>query len=414
MFHPREWAMSDDTLFFKYDLSLIIENQRNEMIKELDGMSDERLLNTNVGELETYCIEKYQIDLPVLGAPQVDQRRTKIRVGRYGQDYGWGDEGSVLVDAEEFTLEVPYTGDEVLFWTRGNRWNTAPPHGSVNKRFVSRTLQLREPDADKVNAEFERFVRDLNEWLGFLKGDVDAWNASIPAVMHSHVDHRRQRAEKARTATSGLNFALKPRPDAAATYNAPVAPKKLAPVLPKPVAGAAPEPVLTEEAYRDILDRIQQMSEVMERSPHAFARMDEETLRFQFLVPLNERFEGEARGEAFNYSGKTDILITYKGRNLFIAELKVWSGAAALTEAINQLLGYLSWRDTKTALVVFNRNKNFSAVLDQIDPTVRAHPNFVAAGPKRGATEFRYTFRHRDDPARQLTLTVLAFDLPTE
>ena len=152
----------------------------------------------------------------------------------------------------------------------------------------------------------------------------------------------------------------------------------------------------------------------MERSPHAYAGMDEETLRFQFLVPLNARFEGEARGEVFNYGGKTDILITYKGRNVFIAECKIWKGAAALTEAIDQLQGYLSWRDTKTALMVFNRNKGFSNVLAQIDPIVRAHPNFIGADGTRGSTEFGYTFSHRDDPNRRLTLTVLAFDVPAK
>lgn len=407
--------MADDTMFYRHDLRKIIENQQNELIKELDRMSDQQLLNMSPSELEAYCVEKYQIDLPVLGDPQVDQRRTKMQVGRYGGFDIWNDgEGTVEVDAEEFTLEIPYTGDEVLFWTRGSQWNTAPPRGSVNPRVVSTSVRLREPDAEKINREFENFIRDVNQWLGYLKGDVDSWNARIPAVMHTHVDARRARAEKATSVASGLKFALKARSDTAASFSAPVAPKKIQPVLPKPATGVTPEPVLTEEAYRDILDTIQQMSEVMERSPHAFAAMDEETLRFQFLVPLNARFEGEARGEVFNYGGKTDILITYRGRNIFVAELKVWGGPAALTAAIDQLLGYLSWRDTKAALVLFNRNKNFSSVLSQIDPTVRAHPHFVAAGATRGETEFRYTFRHKDDPGRQLTLTVLAFDLPTE
>lgn len=396
--------MSDDVLFFKYDLTLMIQNQQKELVAELDRMSDEQLLNTTMGQLEDYCVEKYRIDLPVLGEPQVEQRRTKMMVGRYGQEFGWGNEGGVQVDAEQFTLEVPYTGDEALFWTRGNQWNSMPPRGSVNSRFVSTSILLREPDADRINQEFDRFIKDLNEWLGYLRGDVETWNGRIGQVVHQHVDQRRQRAEKAQTAASGLKFAMKARADGAATFSAPVARKKIAPVLPKPAPNAAPEPVLSNEAYRDILDTLQQMSEVMERSPHAFAAMDEETLRFQFLIPLNARFEGEARGEVFNYGGKTDILITYKGRNIFIAECKIWKGAAALTEAIDQLLGYLSWRDTKAVLMVFNRNKAFSNVLAQIEPTVTAHPSFVSADGKTGETEFQYTFHHRDDPATKREL----------
>jgi len=405
--------MADETLFFKYDLNQLIERQRQSLLTELDGMSDERLISLSQSELEDYCAEKYAIDLPVLGEPQVDQRRTKMRVSRYGGMWGDGD-GSVTVDGEEFTLEVPYTGDQPLFWTRGSTWSTNPPQGTVTSTTVSTSLQLREPNADRVNAEFEGFLTSLATWLNYLKADVDAWNARIRGVARERIEARRARAEKARAATSGLKFALKARPGSPTTYKAPVAPKKIAPVFPKPTGTSAPEPVLTDEAYRDVLDTIQQMSEVMERSPHAFAAMDEETLRFQFLVPLNARFEGEARGEVFNYNGKTDILIAHKGRNIFVAELKVWSGPAAFSAAIDQLLGYLSWRDTKAAVVLFNRNKNFSAMLDQIDPTVRAHPNFVAAGPTRGATEFRYTLRHKDDGARRLTVTILAFDLPKE
>ena len=178
-------------------------------------------------------------------------------------------------------------------------------------RFVSTSIQLREPDADKINQAFESFIKDLTEWLGYLRGDTEAWNGRISQVMHQHVDQRRQRAERAQSAASGLKFAMKDRSDSAATFNAPLARKKLAPVLPKPTPGAAPEPVLTKEGYRDILDTLQQMSEVMERSPHAYADLDEEALRFQFLIPLNARFEGEARGEVFNYgrqNGYSDYL----------------------------------------------------------------------------------------------------------
>jgi hypothetical protein len=61
---------------------------------------------------------------------------------------------------------------------------------------------------------------------------------------------------------------------------------------------------------------------------------------------------------------------------------------------------------------VFNRNRNFSNVLAAIPQTVMAHPNFRLDDGKRGETGFRYRFRHKDDPAKLLRLTVLAFDVP--
>jgi len=44
---------------------------------------------------------------------------------------------------------------------------------------------------------------------------------------------------------------------------------------------------------------------VLERSPKAFAHMEEEHLRDQFLVQLNGHYEGQATGETFNAEGKT-------------------------------------------------------------------------------------------------------------
>jgi len=81
-------------------------------------------------------------------------------------------------------------------------------------------------------------------------------------------------------------------------------------------------------------------------------------------------------------------------------------------ETIDQLLGYLSWRDSKAAILVFNRNKDFSRVVSTLPETVRAHPNFQKDEGKRGETGFRYAFRHKDDAAKILHLTVMAFDIP--
>jgi hypothetical protein len=103
-------------------------------------------------------------------------------------------------------------------------------------------------------------------------------------------------------------------------------------------------------------------------SPHAFFDVGEEVLRFHFLVQPNGVFEGQATGETFNFQGKTDILIRADGKSIFIAECKFWKGENSFIETIDQLLSYLSWRDTKATVVVFNRNADFSGVFAKIRP----------------------------------------------
>ena len=95
------------------------------------------------------------------------------------------------------------------------------------------------------------------------------------------------------------------------------------------------------------------MALVIERSPASFASLDEEAIRTHFLLQLNGHYEGSATGETFNSSGKTDILIRVDNRNVFIAECKFWRGPKSFSEAIDQLLGYLSWRDSKGAFARF-------------------------------------------------------------
>ena len=75
-------------------------------------------------------------------------------------------------------------------------------------------------------------------------------------------------------------------------------------------------------------------------------------------------------------------------------------------------MGYACWRDTKTAILVFNRNKNLSAVLEKIPDVVKSHANFKAERGCDSETTFRFVLSHRDDPNRELVLTILVFDVP--
>ena len=169
---------------------------------------------------------------------------------------------------------------------------------------------------------------------------------------------------------------------------------------------------LDMQQYEEILSVISNMVTVMERNPKTFREIEEEALRDHFLVQLNGKYKGQATGETFNGNGKTDILIRVEGKNILVAECKFWGGEKKLKETLDQLLGYTTWRDTKLALLIFNRNKNFSAVLEQIPEVIKKHPNFTRELPCQPETGFRFVLHHPDDKNRELLLTVLAFDIP--
>ena len=158
----------------------------------------------------------------------------------------------------------------------------------------------------------------------------------------------------------------------------------------------------------------------LERSPSMSAKLGEEETRDLLLVALNAQFEGKAAGEVFNCTGKTDILVRDGDRNLFIGECKIFdpknkqSVAHVVTSALDQLLGYLTWRDTKAALLLFIRDANVSAIVDKAFAAISSHPNHKRPG--RISTEERhdYVLHANGDMNREIHLAFLPFLIATK
>ena len=144
--------------------------------------------------------------------------------------------------------------------------------------------------------------------------------------------------------------------------------------------------------------------------------MGENALRDFFIIILNNNYEGQVTGETFNYKGKTDILIRAEVKNAFIAECKIWRGPKSLTSSIDQVLRYSSWRDTKTAVLMFCKNREFSDILEKIDGTVKSHSNYKREYNLKKRflnieTVFSYIFHQSVDKNRELLLTVMCFNI---
>jgi hypothetical protein len=176
--------------------------------------------------------------------------------------------------------------------------------------------------------------------------------------------------------------------------------------------GQPPEPAIDGATYESVLEICSAMAKVLEQSPRMFAGFGEEDIRNNFLVQLNGQFLGNATGETFSAAGKTDILVKVEGRNVFIAECKFWDGPKSVGDALDQLLSYTTWRESKLALFIFSRGGNFTDVLRKTDETITAHPTVKRRVGPYGETGFRYLLARPDDPEREITLTVIGFDVP--
>lgn len=409
---------SHDYLFTQGDAHAVQQHQLHHLNTEIAEIDSNRLLNTNLDALIDYFVEKYQVDVPELdeAGMQADQHEAQRDVSDdpYRLANIMGRTEPLYVTGTEVTVEVPFSGDAALFDVRPSTYSTSFPHGEVRGNLLVFRTWTDKPHAVQIRSQIDAWLGEVKRYLQWHRDSFQSFNQSLSGLAQTAITKRRDKLLASQNIVAGLGIPLKRRPDSTTTYAAPEVKRKLAPKLPPATPGTfKPEPVLEEGEYQHILSVIADMAKVMELSPTAFHHCDEETLRTHFLVPLNGHYEGGATGETFNYQGKTDILIRADGRNIFIAECKFWGGPAKLTEPINQLLGYLFWRDSKAAIIIFNRNKDFSKVLAAIPGTMIAHPNFHRDEGRRGETSFRFQFRHKDDAAKMIHITVLAFDIPT-
>jgi hypothetical protein len=405
----------EDYLFSGPTWNAVDQHQRQTMAAEIETVEADRLLNTSVDDLAAYFAERFTINVPLLDVENtvVDQHEKQLDVSRDQMRMIFDRSRPFMVTGTEIEVEVPFTGEGEAFKIQPNPYSSNLPRASVRGSKVKFSIVGTNLQLESVRQQIEQLTAHVQSYLGTLRSNAEGLNGQLLALARAAIEARRNKLLANRSMVAALGFKMKVRADAPRTFVAPEVRRRIAPMPAASGAPFKPEPALAPADYDHILGVVQDMARVMELSPSTFHSLDEEALRTHFLVPLNGHYQGQATGETFNYEGKTDILVRSEGKNIFIAECKFWSGPKMLTATIDQLLGYSSWRDTKTAIIIFNRNRDFSKVLAAIPEAVRAHPQYKRDLPGSTETTFKYQFANRDDKNRELFLTVLAFDVPT-
>lgn len=405
-----------DLLFCSIDWHSVVERQRQALASDIANMEANQLLNTATDRLTDYFVDKYRINAPILQEQAItfDQKEIDIDVSQDRNRYVSDRSRSFMTKGMAYDIEVPFDGDATLFRVQPTTFNMNPPRGEIRGNSLFFRISGTNLEAAAVRASIDRTIASVRGSLEVQARDAAGFNSSLQDLASAQVEQRKKKILNDRDIASAIGFPMKRRDGAPATFVAPEVRRKVSPSLPPAAATPyKPEPVLSTEEYEAILGIVEGMVRVMEYSPSAFAHMGEEDLRTHFLVQLNGQYQGQATGETFNYEGKTDILIKSGSKNIFIAECKFWRGEKAYSETLDQLLGYLSWRDTKAAILLFNRNKDFTNVCNSARQATAAHEKCRKEIRARSESSWQFLFSHRDDLNREMLITVLAFDVPS-
>jgi len=312
------------------------------------------------------------------------------------------------------TVAIPFDGDGRLLKLKLPSTYYHYPKGKVVNNEVHIGYNTLRQDQDTIKKAIENDIKRLENCFRELKDIIEQYNNNLETLAKQAIAKRKSKVLADLQLVESLGIPLK-KTEEAATITIPLVRKKLTVKKPEVTEKSySPEPTIPPNDYESILNMIKHMSLVIERNPDSFINMKEPDIRNIILVLLNAVYEGTATGETFNGSGKTDILLRHEDQNLFVAECKFWKGKKQLCDAIDQLISYITWRDTKTALIVFNRNKELTKTLVNIQDTIKRHRCFKQELGKTEKTIFHYKFCRDDDKNKEFFLSVLVFEVPTK
>jgi hypothetical protein len=404
------WVPLSKLFFTDGNLSDALQARQRQASRAVEEWEPDKLLATAEADVVEYLVAEYSVACPVLHRDQAQQLPVSEEVA---QLRGWIDEVYER-RLTKIVIAVPFDGEPDVFKYRPSTMTTNPPEGEVLEGELRVTWmgEGTAVNAAAVRQRLDSVLDKVEQYLSWSGGDIERYNTSLRTLITSQVAQRRAKLLADRNLETGIGFPVRQRPDAA-QYSVPVARRKIS-VAQRPTASGPfqPEPVLPDAQYEQALEVLRNARNALERTPSMTKNLSEEKIRDLLLVFLNAQFEGAAAGEVFNGAGKTDILIRAGDRNVFIAECKIWKGPKTIRDALDQLLSYLVWRDTKAALLLFIRSGETTAIIGKAVAEIEKHPNFKRAhGTAVTGERYDFVLHANGDPNQEIRLAFLPFAL---
>ena len=332
---------------------------------------------------------------------QIDVQHDVMRGGPYGYP--------VYVPGAKIELVTTFTGPDV-FALQPSTFTLNPPRGYVKNNTIvvgcRIPMDVLEQELDGAAQEMKKTLGRIKDALRQIEADTGRWESQLHDRLRQEIETRRKNCLAMQETSRLLGFPTED--DSADTYIVPIPRRqpKVRTASPRTREPANADPRISDEDFASIIADIQRTLASFERLPRARAEASEEDLRNEIIAALQP--QGPATGESYSKRGKSDIYLPYAGNAVFLAECKWWRGRRSFAEeGLPQLLDrYIIWRDTHAAMILFIRNKNATAVINDAVDAIRSHPRFVAELESIGDVR---TFRlhHDGDEARFLKLALL-------
>jgi hypothetical protein len=319
------------------------------------------------------------------------------------------------VPGQVLTVYIPFSGSLELLHYRAStsRRFGEDPNIYISEQTIEKEIGMiaERLTESAVTEQVQDFKRDMQTFVEWANVDAEHFNEELRNLVLIAVTERKHLLDETAELETALDIPITPVP----------ADRQVAiPVVRKAVRleelGSQEKQDdfhLTDVIYEDVLHRLISFGRAMERLPITARKFNEEGIRDVALFVLNANYQGEAAGEVFNGAGKTDITLNYRDRNAFIGEFKFWPGQARFRDAVEQLLSYTVWRDTKAALILLIKDVRATTAIDGADAVIRSHPQLRTAKEASDPNARRdYVLASNSDPDRHISVALLPIVIP--
>ncbi len=198
----------NESLFCKYDLRTVIDNQTRAMVAAIDEIEGKQLPTRLVDAWAKEFAARYSITPITLDESgiRVDQEEVEVDASC---DFGRAifDRGRPFnVKGVSVSFFIPFAGEEDLLRCRPSTFTMNPPHGDVDGRTLIVTFTRTDHDSVAVKAEFERQLGSIKGYLETIAHDVGSFNAGLRDIAKQHVERRMEKVRKDQAMIAGLGF----------------------------------------------------------------------------------------------------------------------------------------------------------------------------------------------------------------
>lgn len=402
-------------MFSKYRTGSLSSSQDKKVSDAVAGLTDDYVLNVDEEGYIQYLIEEYTLHLPVIHFDDARIEPRKVMVDPEYLPRYWGAQRAI--ERTMLRYIIPISGDyNLLYFCPSTFLLSGSGNFHVGTTEIYTDILATSDDAEEVKREIESAKDSCKKMLGYLENDMRAYNNSLPRTARDYFVARKEKIKKENSFIASLGVPLSSGVKNPKTYAVPTVSRRFDPPRVNNGSKKVEEitPVMDITKYEQILESLFTVGQSFEKHPSTTAGRDEESLRDLFLTQMQVTFKSDsATAEAFNKNGKTDIMVKHGDGVLFVAECKFWKGKQVLHNAISQLLSYLTWRETKAALLIFVRDTTMTAAINGVTENVSSHGNYKSTLTPKAETWFNYKFTLPNDPEREVYLAIQIFDFNT-